>query len=43
MPRLLWILLYAVLCAAEFLISWAKEHVEERIKGKPPEHPKDDE
>jgi hypothetical protein len=30
----LWMLAYAVLCLAEFLVSWGKDYVGDRVKGK---------
>lgn len=34
-----WMALYAVLCLAEFLVQWAKGHVEEQLKGRRPPAP----
>lgn len=41
--KLFWVALYALICAAEFLLGWAKDHVEERIKGERPKDPKEGE
>jgi hypothetical protein len=39
MGRLWWILAYAILCALEFVVTWAKEHVAAKIKAPVPEQP----
>lgn len=36
-----WALAYAVLSLLHLLIGWAKDHAEERLKGKP-KNPEDD-
>jgi hypothetical protein len=41
--RVLWCSLYAVLCAAEFVLDKLKDAVEERITGKEPDDDEDDE
>lgn len=33
--RACWLALYAMLCAAEFVISWAKDAVKDKVKGTP--------
>lgn len=40
MNRWIWLSIYAVASALEFLAQWVKEHASEHIKGKkPPEEP----
>jgi hypothetical protein len=34
--KALWMLAYAALCLADFLVAWGKDYVGERVKGEEP-------
>lgn len=41
MRKIAWAVAYAVLSLLELLVSWAKEHAEEKLKGRPAKPPED--